>query len=751
MFLISWNVAGWSATSGAIRESFGSIHDFFACTTADIICLQECKGTLAKLNVSPVEMGASDPPVSRRPVVASLKRLVAVQESVRSAGSVEGGASTGSSSGGGGCSDGIDGWESFWCFSGKQHRGLNGVVTFARKGLTWRCDNRPFAQDEFNEEGRVVVTHHSAFVLVNVYVPNARGGARQNFKFRFLHALDEKMEQLRKETEKPVILAGDLNMTYRAHDAAWSLRRVHLGALLQLQALAESEGDAAWAAAHPHLSKSAMQRVSNMIANHLCVRAQELAASTGISTAAAAAGAAASLTPPILPSPTTSSAGTGVVSVDTVANRDDNTIDREALRRLCALLPQRGTGGNGRAEHNFTTPPVPLQALYDVGFRCVYASDFVKSFPCTHNNELYAVVHFCGLAPHSDASAEFMGRLLQLRLPVSSSPVPRRLPLAVSAEPVACREKLSRVRMWDTFLLKKEVVDTWCRAPADIPLIDAMLLREVERQQLRPYCPCPYTCWDQSRNRRLENEGTRLDYILVDSALLPGVVCRAETANNVFPGVSVQGSSDSSAAHPSSLREDFFSEVHGELYRDGMGRAMANGSYPPAPFDGTGMPPLSEQARELCFAGLPSTGLFVTPPQFSDHIGVGLLLDLERLGMTRRLLQRPGKVVEDHKCMYRPPLGLRTFFAAAAAERSSATLTQPSTRREEAANGQGVDEMSTRVAGHKRGPDNTTFLSSSNSRTSAKAERGMVKSRSDDDTVVTPGDAKPYIIDADQL
>lgn len=30
-------------------------------------------------------------------------------------------------------------------------------------------------------------------------------------------------------------------------------------------------------------------------------------------------------------------------------------------------------------------------------------------------------------------------------------------------------------------------------------------------------CPCPYTCWDQSRNKRQTNEGTRIDYILIDT------------------------------------------------------------------------------------------------------------------------------------------------------------------------------------------------------------------------------------------
>ncbi len=46
---------------------------------------------------------------------------------------------------------------------------------------------------------RVVVTDHGAFVLLNVYVPNAgdrkrEGGERVDFKCRFLSALKEKAD-----------------------------------------------------------------------------------------------------------------------------------------------------------------------------------------------------------------------------------------------------------------------------------------------------------------------------------------------------------------------------------------------------------------------------------------------------------------------------------------------------------------------------------------------------------------------------
>jgi exonuclease III len=696
MFIISWNVAGWSSTSQAIRESYGSLHDFFACTGADIICLQECKGTLTKLNTSPVDMGASDPPPSRRPAVRPLTRLAVGTHSSRNSDSAAapspGFGKEPRNGGGGGVNDGIDGWESFWSFSGKQHRGFNGVVTFARKGLTWRCDNQPFEEEEFNEEGRVIVTHHSAFVLVNVYVPNARGGARHQYKFSFLHALEKVMDRLRREARKPVMLVGDLNMTYRALDGAWSLRRIHLGTLLHLERLAQEKEDEEWAASLPHLSKAAVQRVVNMIANYLCSRVVEVAASPaaeggGVSEEAPSVSTPVYSSPPSPLSAAPTTLNTGVVSVDGQLIVDGDAIDMAALQHLCSVLRSEGFRGNGgsgvvRATQMYEAPPLSLQALFDAGFRNAYASEFAKGFACAHNNELYAVVRYCGLSPHSDASAGFMSRLLHLPLPRSSTAVLHgRLPWEVlstpSCSPSPWRSEavldVSPTRMFDSFLLTDEILHAQQRAQCEEDgraALDAALMVEVERPQLQPYCPCPYTVWDQSRNRRLENVGTRLDYILVDAALLPAVVCRRDTANNV------SSSSESTQA----ARADFFSEVQGAQYRDGVQRAMAGGAYPPAPFDGSGMPPLAESARELCCAGLPATGLFVTPPQFSDHIGVGLVLNLSRLNGSSELQPRPGKLTEDHKCMYRPPVGLHTFFAAAMAAKKKLAMTDTSSQ-----------------------------------------------------------------------
>eukprot|EP00331_Platyophrya_macrostoma_P018524 CAMPEP_0176465278 /NCGR_PEP_ID=MMETSP0127-20121128/37127_1 /TAXON_ID=938130 /ORGANISM="Platyophrya macrostoma, Strain WH" /LENGTH=115 /DNA_ID=CAMNT_0017858075 /DNA_START=29 /DNA_END=373 /DNA_ORIENTATION=+ len=113
MFLVSWNVAGWSTTSAAIRTSYGSIKAFLDMLGADILCLQEAKIPLKRLRDESdgVFCGAADRPGFP-----------------------------------------IEGFESFWCCCAD--RAMNGVTTFARTGTTFRVDDKPFRDDSLDREGR---------------------------------------------------------------------------------------------------------------------------------------------------------------------------------------------------------------------------------------------------------------------------------------------------------------------------------------------------------------------------------------------------------------------------------------------------------------------------------------------------------------------------------------------------------------------------------------------------------------------
>jgi exodeoxyribonuclease III len=89
----------------------------------------------------------------------------------------------------------VDGYESYWSFS-RTKKGWSGVVTYARKGITINAaegfDMGGRKYSDFNQEGRIVCTDHSNFVLFNIYFPNgASSDERQQFKMRFDDAFAE--------------------------------------------------------------------------------------------------------------------------------------------------------------------------------------------------------------------------------------------------------------------------------------------------------------------------------------------------------------------------------------------------------------------------------------------------------------------------------------------------------------------------------------------------------------------------------
>lgn len=188
VFIVSWNVASWPTTSATVRKCYRDqpLATFLSRFGADIIALQESKVSRKKLQDSPFESGACDRKGNT-----------------------------------------LEGWESFWACS-EGCGGMNGVVTFARAGLVRSATARPLDDPELDDEGRCVVTVFSHFVLFNVYVVNGRCGARYDFKLRFLKALGNAMDRQRAATGLPVVLAGDLNTTYRAVDCHWAHRQLNM-------------------------------------------------------------------------------------------------------------------------------------------------------------------------------------------------------------------------------------------------------------------------------------------------------------------------------------------------------------------------------------------------------------------------------------------------------------------------------------------------------------------------------------------
>lgn len=70
---------------------------------------------------------------------------------------------------------------------------------------------------EFDREGRVLVTEHDDFFLMNMYFPNGGSGEdRHFFKMSFLEKIVPFFKEI--ERKKPLVLTGDFNIAHRAID-----------------------------------------------------------------------------------------------------------------------------------------------------------------------------------------------------------------------------------------------------------------------------------------------------------------------------------------------------------------------------------------------------------------------------------------------------------------------------------------------------------------------------------------------------
>jgi exodeoxyribonuclease-3 len=157
--LISWNVNGIRA---AVRKGF---FDWIEEASPDVLCLQETRIQSQQLT-----------PRLRQP----------------------------------------PGYHSHW-FSA-QRPGYSSVSTWSAEPPL--SVQKGFGIDEFDAEGRVLITEHPGFTLFNVYFPNGkRDHGRLDYKLRFYADLLDYIAPLLDRGER-VIVCGDANTAHRAVDLA---------------------------------------------------------------------------------------------------------------------------------------------------------------------------------------------------------------------------------------------------------------------------------------------------------------------------------------------------------------------------------------------------------------------------------------------------------------------------------------------------------------------------------------------------
>lgn len=101
-----------------------------------------------------------------------------------------------------------------------QKKGYSGVSTWVREGLKHRHE-LGLGLEEFDREGRCLITEFENFILFNCYFPNGkRDHSRVPYKLQFSREVAKKALELEKVFKKEVVITGDYNTAHREIDLA---------------------------------------------------------------------------------------------------------------------------------------------------------------------------------------------------------------------------------------------------------------------------------------------------------------------------------------------------------------------------------------------------------------------------------------------------------------------------------------------------------------------------------------------------
>lgn len=113
-------------------------------------------------------------------------------------------------------------YTSYWHSAEK--KGYSGVASFVRtsgkKKKTLNSTEESIGIEEFDNEGRVLITKFDDFTLLNVYFPNGKKNQeRLNYKMHFYEHFLQFCQDLRKNGEK-IVICGDVNTAHTEIDLA---------------------------------------------------------------------------------------------------------------------------------------------------------------------------------------------------------------------------------------------------------------------------------------------------------------------------------------------------------------------------------------------------------------------------------------------------------------------------------------------------------------------------------------------------
>ena len=107
----------------------------------------------------------------------------------------------------------VEGYREYW--NSAEKKGYSGVALFSKtepKSVAYGL-----GLEEHDHEGRVITADYGAFYLVTVYTPNAQDGLKRlDYRMRWDDDFRAYLQKL--DTEKPVIVCGDMNVAHREID-----------------------------------------------------------------------------------------------------------------------------------------------------------------------------------------------------------------------------------------------------------------------------------------------------------------------------------------------------------------------------------------------------------------------------------------------------------------------------------------------------------------------------------------------------
>jgi exodeoxyribonuclease-3 len=107
----------------------------------------------------------------------------------------------------------IHGYTSYW-FSAER-KGYSGTALYSKEEPL-RIE--PLGADDFDVEGRTLIAHYPAFILINCYFPNSQdAGGRLDYKLAFCQAVLKKCNSLVSQG-RHIVLCGDYNIAHTPID-----------------------------------------------------------------------------------------------------------------------------------------------------------------------------------------------------------------------------------------------------------------------------------------------------------------------------------------------------------------------------------------------------------------------------------------------------------------------------------------------------------------------------------------------------